>query len=58
MLKSISNLGSVLSKAEQKSINGGWGIPSLCTFNSDCWITINGVVITEGICINRNCYFD
>ncbi|MFT7900922.1 hypothetical protein VBY74_13175 [Tenacibaculum ascidiaceicola] len=24
MLKNISNLGSVLNKSEQKSINGGW----------------------------------
>ncbi|MGH1387527.1 hypothetical protein [Kordia sp.] len=38
MLKNIINLGSVLNKAEQKSIHGGAkDRPNLCDSNEDCY---------------------
>ena len=38
MLKNISNLGTTLSKEEQKDINGGFfGFGNRCSRNSDCY---------------------
>lgn len=34
MLKNISNLGTILNKTEQKTINGGFTIID-CTFSAD-----------------------
>ena len=36
MLKNISNLGLVLNKSEQQSINGGLPFPRRCRKASDC----------------------
>ncbi|WP_160112155.1 hypothetical protein [Aquimarina sp. AU58] len=49
MKKSILNLGKTLSKAEQKSINGG--IASyLCTLGDPCYIFI-GAICTD-VCMH------
>lgn len=42
MFKNISNLGKVISKTEQKTINGGFGEPLGCSaqdtyYNGECW---------------------
>jgi len=37
MLKNISNLGTTLSKKEQKNISGGFWGNRYCVKNSDCY---------------------
>ena len=49
MLKNISNLGTVLNKSEQQSINGGRMSLSACTESS---ITADGCTTTYIKCEN------
>ena len=48
MLKNISNLGKILNKAEQKSINGGMG--NCPTYPADECISCGGYPAPNGCC--------
>lgn len=41
MLKNIQNLGTSLTRKEQKQVNGGFGTP--CNTNADCWNIYPGI---------------
>ncbi len=60
MLKNISNLGSILDKSEQQTVNGGMLSSSICyryyfaSYDDRCAVPVNGNTVF-GTIVNGKC---